>query len=213
MLEPAKVAARRCLARTSQAGWLRFLWGASGAQLLEFALVLPFLVVLLVGILDFGGAFNLKQKLNNAAREGARYAVSQYSDSGSLSDTSCGGSPCSVQAIENVVVNYLINAKVTTSTTDVCGMTASTSATPGPGFLTWTYTSSNCPGTSAPFILRIERAYTFVNSAGTVVVGTRVTLTFPWTWSFGQIIGLLVPGASPSLPATITTDAIMQNLF
>ena len=206
------IGAGRCLARTSLQSGLEGLWGARGSQLVEFALTLPFLLVLSVGVSDFGGAYNLKQKLNNAAREGARYAVSQYSDSGSLSDTSCGGSPCSVQAIENVVVNYLINAKVTTSTTDVCGMTASTSATAGPGVFTWTYTSSNCPGTSTPFTLKIERGYTFLNGT-TTVVGSRVTLTYPYSWSFGRIMGLLVPGASPVLPTTLTSDAVMQNLF
>ena len=48
----------------------------SGSQLLEFAVALPLLVVFVVGIFDFGGAFNLKQMLNNIAREGARFASS-----------------------------------------------------------------------------------------------------------------------------------------
>ncbi len=43
---------------------------ASGSQLLEFAVALPLLVVLVVGIFDFGEAFNVKQKLSNMAREG-----------------------------------------------------------------------------------------------------------------------------------------------
>ncbi len=53
-----------------------FLADTSGSQLLEFAVALPLLVVFVVGIFDFGGAFNLKQKLNNIAREGARFASS-----------------------------------------------------------------------------------------------------------------------------------------
>ena len=39
-------------------------------------MALPLLVVFVVGIFDFGGAFNLKQMLNNIAREGARFASS-----------------------------------------------------------------------------------------------------------------------------------------
>ena len=49
--------------------------GDSGQSLLEFAIVLPILLALLVGILEFGVAWNRKQVLTNAAREGARLAV------------------------------------------------------------------------------------------------------------------------------------------
>ncbi|MFZ0759119.1 MAG: TadE family protein, partial [Candidatus Sulfotelmatobacter sp.] len=45
------------------------------AQIVEFALSLPLLVVFVVGIFDFSGALTLKQKLTNAAREGARVAA------------------------------------------------------------------------------------------------------------------------------------------
>jgi Flp pilus assembly protein TadG len=37
----------------------------------EFALVLPFLAVLALGTVDLGRAFQLKNRLTNAAREGA----------------------------------------------------------------------------------------------------------------------------------------------
>jgi hypothetical protein len=39
----------------------------AASQMVEFAVCLPFLVVVVVGIFDFGEAFNLKQKLNGAA--------------------------------------------------------------------------------------------------------------------------------------------------
>jgi len=42
-----------------------------GAALLEFAISLPLLVVFIVGIFDFSGAFNQKQKIEQAAQEGA----------------------------------------------------------------------------------------------------------------------------------------------
>ena len=47
----------------------------SGQSLVEFAIVLPILLALLVGIFEFGVAWNRKQVLTNAAREGARLAV------------------------------------------------------------------------------------------------------------------------------------------
>jgi Flp pilus assembly protein TadG len=44
----------------------------SGAAVVEFALVLPMLLVLVFGIIDFGRAYNAKISLTQAAREGAR---------------------------------------------------------------------------------------------------------------------------------------------
>lgn len=47
----------------------------AGTALIEFALVLPILCVLAMGMLDFGRAFHMKGLLDQAAREGARIAV------------------------------------------------------------------------------------------------------------------------------------------
>jgi Flp pilus assembly protein TadG len=49
--------------------------GDSGEALLEMALVLPILLVLSMGMLDFGRAFHAKSAIDQAAREGARVAV------------------------------------------------------------------------------------------------------------------------------------------
>jgi len=49
--------------------------GPRGQALVEFALILPLLMVLLFGIVEFGRAWNGKQVLTDAAREGARLAV------------------------------------------------------------------------------------------------------------------------------------------
>jgi len=47
----------------------------AGAALVEFALVLPLLLVLLFGMLDFGKAFNYWIDETHLANEGARWAV------------------------------------------------------------------------------------------------------------------------------------------
>ena len=46
-----------------------------GAALLEMALTLPLLLLVCVGILEFGRAYQTWQVLTNAVREGARVAV------------------------------------------------------------------------------------------------------------------------------------------
>ncbi len=56
----------------------RFLKTEKGQAMVEFALVLPVLLVLLCGIIDFGWLYYNQITLNNAAREGARYAVIHY---------------------------------------------------------------------------------------------------------------------------------------
>lgn len=47
----------------------------AGAELVEFGLVVPLLLTLLLGIVWMGRAFNVYQTITRAAREGTRYAV------------------------------------------------------------------------------------------------------------------------------------------
>jgi Flp pilus assembly protein TadG len=52
----------------------------AGAELVEFALVLPLLLAVFGGIVDFGLLLQRQQVVTNAAREGARLAVVGYDD-------------------------------------------------------------------------------------------------------------------------------------
>src|SRR5215211_6519497 len=49
--------------------------GEAGVALVEFALILPFLLLLVFGITDFGRAFFLRNDMTHLANETARYAV------------------------------------------------------------------------------------------------------------------------------------------
>jgi Flp pilus assembly protein TadG len=49
--------------------------GEEAAQLVEFALVLPMLLLVILGIAEFGFIFQRYEVVTNAAREGARMAV------------------------------------------------------------------------------------------------------------------------------------------
>jgi Flp pilus assembly protein TadG len=46
-----------------------------GQALAEFALVLPLVLLFIAGIIEMGRAWNIKQAVTDAAREGARYTV------------------------------------------------------------------------------------------------------------------------------------------
>jgi Flp pilus assembly protein TadG len=189
---------RMSFAHRSGMAWLKHLRGTRGAQLLEFALVLPFLAVLLVGAIDFGGAYNVKHILTNAAREGARITVSN-----TLTDSSCPDpTPCSIEAAADAVKQYLTNAGL--SAASCINPKAPTSS----GVLTWTY---SCKGNNTS--LTINRGYVISPQGSTTVIpSTQVTLTYPFTWTFGRIIGLLVNGATANTPSTLTSNAVMQNL-
>ncbi len=181
------------------AGTLRNLvFSLEASQLLEFALVLPFLLVFVVGILDFGQVYNLKQKLNNAAREAARFAANENSGYNNLSANGVSD----VSAIGDVVSNYLTQAGVTQ-----CTIQQPPKVSGGVFVYTFSSGSTGC----GSFSLVIDRGYV-VAAGPPVAIGTHVTLTYPYAWSFSQIMGLLVPGSTLSLPATISTEAIMQNI-
>jgi Flp pilus assembly protein TadG len=172
--------------------------GEKGTELLELALVLPLLLVMLVGIIDFGEAWVLKDKLAGAARDGARVAVAGFNDT---ANPQCADkTPCSVQAAASAVIATLNSANV-----DTCGLDPSV-ATPVEGTFTWTYAS----GCANPLTIEVERAVPEAVN-GTTSLCTRVTVEYPYKWSFASVVGLL---GKRSLSSTITLRSaeIMANL-
>lgn len=51
-----------------------------GQSMVEFALVLPIIIILLVGIFEFGQIFNAFLQINHASREGARVGALRGTD-------------------------------------------------------------------------------------------------------------------------------------
>jgi Flp pilus assembly protein TadG len=56
-------------------GWSAHANGKKGQALAEFAIVLPLILLFIAAILEMGRAWNIKQAVTDAAREGARYTV------------------------------------------------------------------------------------------------------------------------------------------
>ncbi len=71
-----------------------------GAAMVEFAIVLPILLLLVFGIIDFGRALYTLNNLTAAVREGARLASTQISP-----DPTTGGS---MSAVSTAVTNYVV---------------------------------------------------------------------------------------------------------
>jgi Flp pilus assembly protein TadG len=167
-------------------------------QIAEFALSLPILVMFVIGIFDFTNALTLKQKLTNAARDSARVAAADpASDLGNT-----GGVPVSVSDALQDVDNYLLSERM-----NDCGLLA---ATYTQSQQTWTYTATGgtppCPGSG--MTLAVNRGcLTLENSVN--VVGTCVTIQYPYQWQYGYISGLLGPALT--LPKTVNATAAAFN--
>jgi Flp pilus assembly protein TadG len=172
-----------------------------GSQIVEFAVSLPLLVLFVIGIFDFSGAITLKQKLTNAAREGARVAAADPANDLAGSSAPL---PASVGDALQVVDNYLLAEGI-----NDCGLSR---ALPTPsGTLTWSTTVNSCPGAGA-LKLTINRGCLTPQTSGQTTiyeVNTCVTLVYPYSWQFGGVAGLF--GNSFTLPISITTTAAAFN--
>ncbi|HEX4488008.1 MAG TPA: TadE/TadG family type IV pilus assembly protein [Terriglobales bacterium] len=184
------------------------LWSDSAAnQIAEFAISLPLLLVLAVGIFDFGAAFTVKEKLTNIAQTAARVGAAQPSNDLTVTSRNCN-QLVSVCAVRDVVDRALLDNNLKD-----CGLSARSPRSSGN--LSWTITAnSGCP---TALTLRIERGHVYQATLATPfpadqlqIVGTRVTLTYPYQWQFNKALGLL--GANFSGPAQLTTVAVVQNL-
>ena len=80
--------------------------GSRAQALVEFALVAPLFFLLIFAVIDFGRYVYYVQILNNAAREGARYAIVHGSNS--LNPTGPTSSDPSGNAVKSVVRSYAV---------------------------------------------------------------------------------------------------------
>ena len=78
--------------------------GSRGQSLVEFALILPVLLALVMGVFDLGRGVLYYNLLAEATREGARFAVVH----GSLSGSPAGPSPDN-EAVAEVVRDHALN--------------------------------------------------------------------------------------------------------
>ena len=175
-----------------------------GSALLEFAISLPLLVVFLVGIYDFSGAFNQKQKIEHAAQEGAIVAGAQP-----MTDIeTTNPNPDSLQPVITAIFNSLAGSNVL-PLANQGGCKAPVAGTPVSG-VTWTYTISDCPDT---LTITINRGWVALSATtgAPVSVGTSVTVSYPYRWRFNSVIQVLIPGANYAATTSLSETATAQN--
>ncbi len=201
-MRPLLQSAVRSLAREERA-----------AQIVEFAVALPLLVLFVVGIFDFSAAYTLKQKLTNAARDASRVAAADpASDLGNPL-------PVSVSDAFQVVDNYLVANHI-----NDCGINVSSIAPKPPSTWTFSATGNGCGGSG--LVITVNRGYYYPSGGGgnpadvnciaqapsagvTAVISTCVSIQYAYPWRFGRVASLL--GARSTMPANISAVAVAMN--
>jgi Flp pilus assembly protein TadG len=134
----------------------------TGASAVEFALVLPILVGMLIPLVDLGFGFYAQMRVQNSAQAGAQYAIIHGWNNGA-----------NITAIETAVTNATTLASVTASPTpsQACGCASGTSISP-------IDCNSTCPNGATP------GSYVTVNAQASYsplipypIIGNSVTLS------------------------------------
>ena len=154
-----------------------------GAAAVEFALVLPILLVLAFGVISYGTLFAQQLALNNGVRQGARLAVVEGS---ATSEKSCAGV---VTAVRNATGPAIA---MDTSDIDV-QVVRSASTTPCGTGLNPTSTSTVCTSS--------------INATTNAQQSIVVTATYPTE----LILPLPVPGLQSAF--TLTSKAVYKCEF
>ena len=153
-----------------------------GAELVEFAIILPLLLVLFAGIWEFGAAYRTYQALTNGAREGARLAVLPQGVN-------------QMEAVRRRVKSYLSKSNLQTSFI---------SDTANDSYLVIDNPANNSAGTTV--------TVTFPGGGTALVSVTRVSIAYPYNFViFGPVMKLLLPGSSTGGSITLRTTVTMEN--
>jgi Flp pilus assembly protein TadG len=190
----------------------RLLREEGAAQIVEFAVSLPLLIVFVVGIFDFSSAFTLKQRLTNIARDAARAAAIDPANDLTQPITPI---PVSVMDAFQIVDNYLIANNM-----NDCAI----SNTSTPTGLTWVFTASANGCLPPGLTITVNRAYYYpatgaatptvsctsqVPGGQMAVISTCVSIQYAYPWRFGKVAGLL--GSNTVLPQQLSAIAVALN--
>jgi Flp pilus assembly protein TadG len=176
----------------------------TGSQIAEFAVALPLLLVMVVGIFDFGNAYNIKQRVTNVAREAARMGASQPT-----SDLT-NPTPQSILAIRDMVSSALQSSRLNDCGLGTTAATAAGAATP------WKWTFTTWCGTAGNLVLSVDRGFVFTSTltAGgnpVKMINTQVTLLYPYQWQFNRVVTIMLPTAIYPGTTQISVASVMAN--
>jgi hypothetical protein len=203
-----------------------------GQGLFEFALVVPIFLLIIVGMLEFGFAFNHNMTLEFATREGARGGAAMAN--GSVKDAQCGGATLGWQHVDPLVMAAV--QRVLTSPGSMVDMTQisqvriyevrNDGSISGRGNV-WQYRPGNPTNPAVPCQLPTQRLEFFEVSAtwpaasrtltsGTPPVwspdsiGVSITYTYQFRTPLGGLMRLIGGGGATSVQITDRTVMALQ---
>ncbi|MDQ2960397.1 MAG: pilus assembly protein [Candidatus Dormibacteraeota bacterium] len=132
-----------------------------GQSLTEFAMVLPVLLLLLLGTIDFGGFFGTRLSVQNAVRVGAAYAVvnpTSWTGSSSIAAATEQASDFGTLVDGNITIGYYL---LTVSLTSACGQWTSAAGMVYYTVSGTTYTKATClvPNNT---LIKVTAKYTYL---------------------------------------------------
>ena len=171
-----------------------------GAAYVEFAMVLPFFLVFVMGIVEFGRGFNIFHNLTNACREGARQAAQQDANQVTLT---------AADEVRDRVVNYMNSLGLQTSYYTGTGVKNPSTST---NYVYGTYPSG------AYMLINQGEVVPQKDASGNIIPGgnfyqvSKVELRYPYTFPFfSRVIRLLLPSTAFDGTIYIGNSATMEN--
>jgi|SRR5436309_8321064 len=171
-----------------------------GAQLVEFAFILPFVLVFVIGITEFGRGYNIYHNVTNGAREGARLSTIPENNQPSNAPDN----------IRNRVVNYMNSLGLQTSY-----YTGAATKNPS-GTTVTTYVYGSYPNGAYLLINQAEKIQKLDSSGNPIslayYIGSKVTLTYPHTFPlFHGVINLMLSTTTYNGTMYIKNTAVIEN--
>jgi hypothetical protein len=199
-----------------------------GQGLVEFAMLVPVFLLILLGMLELGFAFNHHITLEYATREGARAGAAMVD--GSQIDTTCGGTTITAANVDPLIIAAVQRVlKSPGSMVDMGQITAvriykvsNSGLTIGPENV-WQYRAGNVGNPAVPCISPIERLdfYELTHGWDTTAaarsngptpdsIGVSITYTYQFRSALGGILRFFGGGGASSLQMTDRTVMALQ---
>jgi len=178
---------------------------ASGQAVVEFALILPVFLLLLVIAVDFGRLFFSYIQINNAAREGAAYGL--------RSPNECGGTPCLPTSQIAVHARQESNAQSQAGEAAAGIVVSATCADSAGATITCVSAAGGGSGAGNTITVNVREAFTFltplVNNAFGSTLQMSASATAPIT-DYAAGSGGTPPGAC-SLPTAYFVPTVTSG--
>ncbi len=159
----------------------RFFGDQQGSYAVEFAIILPTLLLLLFGIIDFGHVIFMKESMVSASREGARYAT--------VYQTDASGNRVLPINLTPSVANFIINTPVENGNKGGVGL------------------KTLLPSDAGAVVAISGPASTESNPSALAGEEMTVTITATKHW---LVIGKLIPGIGSSITLTTSTNMLCE---